>query len=68
MVAFLSYKLKNINKNWFLSFVLLFRVYLGFQVIDFAKQALKLKATKFCILNSALYWKDPGAILLNFLV
>eukprot|EP00253_Pinus_taeda_P024991 PITA_24991 len=31
-------------------------------------RTLKLKATKFCILNSALYWKDPGGILLNFLV
>jgi len=29
---------------------------------------LKLKAAKFCILNSALYWKDPGGILLNCLV
>ena len=31
-------------------------------------RTLKLKATKFCILNSALYWKDPGGILLNCLV
>eukprot|EP00253_Pinus_taeda_P006548 PITA_06548 len=31
-------------------------------------RTLKLKAAKFCILNSALYWKDPGGILLNFLV
>eukprot|EP00253_Pinus_taeda_P003249 PITA_03249 len=29
---------------------------------------LKLKAAKFCILNSALYWKDPNGVLLNFLV
>jgi len=28
---------------------------------------LKLKAAKFCILNSALYWKDPGGVLLNCL-
>eukprot|EP00253_Pinus_taeda_P027664 PITA_27664 len=31
-------------------------------------RTLKLKAAKFCILNSALYWKDPGGILLNCLV
>jgi len=28
----------------------------------------KLKSAKFCILNSALYWKDPGGVLLNCLV
>jgi hypothetical protein len=26
---------------------------------------LKLKATKFCILDNSLYWKDPGGILLS---
>eukprot|EP00253_Pinus_taeda_P022342 PITA_22342 len=31
-------------------------------------RTLKLKAAKFCILNSSLYWKDPGGILLNCLV
>eukprot|EP00253_Pinus_taeda_P015354 PITA_15354 len=31
-------------------------------------RTLKLKAVKFCILNSALYWKDPGGVLLNCLV
>eukprot|EP00253_Pinus_taeda_P007740 PITA_07740 len=31
-------------------------------------RTLKLKATKFCILNSTLYWKDPDGILLNCLV
>jgi len=31
-------------------------------------RTLKMKAAKFCILNSALYWKDPGGILLNCLV
>lgn len=31
-------------------------------------RTLKLKAAKFCILNSALYWKDPGGILLHYLV
>eukprot|EP00253_Pinus_taeda_P025709 PITA_25709 len=31
-------------------------------------RTLKLKAAKFCILNSALYWKDPSGVLLNFLV
>jgi len=30
-------------------------------------RTLKLKATRFCILNNALYWKDPGGILLNCL-
>jgi hypothetical protein len=29
---------------------------------------LKLNATKFCILNHSLYWKDPGGILLNCLL
>jgi hypothetical protein len=29
---------------------------------------IKLKALKFCILESNLYWKDPGGILLNFLL
>eukprot|EP00253_Pinus_taeda_P034351 PITA_34351 len=31
-------------------------------------RTLKLKAAKFCILNSALYWKDPSEVLLNCLV
>eukprot|EP00253_Pinus_taeda_P021424 PITA_21424 len=31
-------------------------------------RTLKLKAAKFCILNYALYWKDPSGILLNCLV
>ena len=31
-------------------------------------RTLKLKAAKFCIMKSALYWKDPGGILLNCLV
>ena len=29
---------------------------------------VRLKAAKFCIINSYLYWKDPGGILLNFLL
>jgi hypothetical protein len=29
---------------------------------------LKLKATKFCIVNELLYWKDPGGILLSCLI
>jgi hypothetical protein len=29
---------------------------------------LKLKDLKFCILEGNLYWKDPGGILLNFLL
>eukprot|EP00253_Pinus_taeda_P009015 PITA_09015 len=31
-------------------------------------RTLKLKAAKFCIIKSALYWKDPGGVLLNCLV
>eukprot|EP00253_Pinus_taeda_P030785 PITA_30785 len=31
-------------------------------------RTLKLKAAKFCILDSALFWKDPGEMLLNCLV
>eukprot|EP00253_Pinus_taeda_P028184 PITA_28184 len=31
-------------------------------------RTLKLKAAKFCIMKSTLYWKDPGGILLNCLV
>eukprot|EP00253_Pinus_taeda_P003308 PITA_03308 len=31
-------------------------------------RTLKLKAAKFCIMNGALYWKDPGGVLLNCLV
>ena len=29
---------------------------------------LKLKAVKFCVINNKLYWKDPGGLLINFLV
>eukprot|EP00253_Pinus_taeda_P024948 PITA_24948 len=29
---------------------------------------LKLKASKLCILNNVLYWKDPGGVLLNCLI
>ena len=31
-------------------------------------RSLKLKSAKFCILDSAIYWKDPGGVLLNCLV
>lgn len=31
-------------------------------------RSLKLKSTKFCILDSSLYWKDPRGVLLNSLV
>eukprot|EP00253_Pinus_taeda_P035516 PITA_35516 len=31
-------------------------------------RTLKLKAAKFCVMNGALYWKDPGGVLLNCLV
>lgn len=29
---------------------------------------LKLRSAKFCILNENLYWKDPGGVLLNYVV
>ena len=29
---------------------------------------VKFKAVNYCILNRFLYWKDPGAILLNCLL
>eukprot|EP00253_Pinus_taeda_P032952 PITA_32952 len=32
------------------------------------ERTLKLKAAKFCILNSTLYWKDHSGVLLNCLV
>ena len=28
-------------------------------------KCFKLKATKYCILNQSLYWKDPRGLLLN---
>eukprot|EP00253_Pinus_taeda_P002984 PITA_02984 len=31
-------------------------------------RTLKLKVAKFCIMNNALYWKDPKGMLLNFFV
>ena len=31
-------------------------------------RSVKLKATKFCIINKLLYWKDPNGILLNCLL
>ena len=31
-------------------------------------RSVKLKSTKFCILNQYLYWKDPGGILINCLL
>ena len=31
-------------------------------------RAIKLKATKFCIINQYLYWKDPGGVLLKCLL
>jgi hypothetical protein len=31
-------------------------------------RTLKLKVAKYCILNSSLYWKDPGGVSLNCLV
>ena len=32
------------------------------------ERLVKLKATKFCIINQYLYWKDPGSVLLNCLL
>jgi len=34
------------------------------EVIKTKARFLKLKATKFCILNGSLYWKDPGGFCL----
>ena len=31
-------------------------------------RSLKLKALNHCILDNALYWKDPGGVLLKYLV
>ena len=31
-------------------------------------RSMKLNATKFCIMNQYLYWKDPRGILLNYLL
>ena len=31
-------------------------------------RSVKLKATKFCIINQYLYWKDLGGVLLNYLL
>ena len=31
-------------------------------------RSLKLKASRYCILDGVLYWKDPGGVLLNCLV
>ena len=30
-------------------------------------KSLKLKASKYCIMDNALYWKGPGGVLLNCL-
>jgi hypothetical protein len=30
--------------------------------------SIKIKATKFCIIDEYLYWKDPRGVLLNFLL
>lgn len=29
------------------------------------RKSLRLKASKYCIMDNALYWKDPGGVLLN---
>ena len=31
-------------------------------------RSVKLKYTKFCIMNRYLYWKDLGGVLINFLL
>ena len=31
-------------------------------------RSVKLKSSRYCILNDYLYWKDPGGILLNCLL
>ena len=40
----------------------------SFELRKIQARSVKLKATKFCILNKFLYWKDPGSILLNCLL
>ena len=32
-----------------------------------AARSLKLKATKYCLINLQLHWKDPGGVLLRCL-
>ena len=31
-------------------------------------RSIKLKAENFCIIDKYLYWKDPGGVLLNYLL
>ena len=31
-------------------------------------RSIKLKYSRYCIINGYLYWKDPGGILLNYLL
>lgn len=31
-------------------------------------RSLKLKASKYCILDGVLFWKDPRGVLLNYLI
>ena len=31
------------------------------------RRSLNLKAPKYCIMDNALYWKDPRGVLLNYL-
>ena len=31
-------------------------------------RSIKLKSSRYCIINGFLYWKDPGGILLNYLL
>ena len=31
-------------------------------------RSIKLKSYRYCIINGNLYWKDPGGILLNYLL
>lgn len=30
-------------------------------------RSLKLKDSRYCIMNNALYWKDRGGVLMNYL-
>ena len=38
------------------------------ELIKTKARSIKLKSSRYCIINGYLYWKDPGGILLNCLL